>query len=310
MLNKDLAEARRALESSEQSRTKSVSDVVVLRKLLDDHTTEHERTAELNKLQEAEVRTLRQQLAKVTTDLDLSQRDSNNTISRLRQDLDVVSRESVDFKRRNEALEQRANASASRVTILDARVEDLERSQQAHDLELEVVRNEAAEKVLQEREQWERQVAEVKSQFQVLEDAAVEARRDKDAARREAESLRSALQAEKASGVAKDEARRKAEEKSEQQHAVLADYDRINGDLRAELASTKARLVVAEEKAGRTVVSAADPFTTRRANLLRYHRSSTFEYSKRLCASRTSRWTACAARRLPWRRARPPSSAP
>lgn len=267
-----------------------------MKRLLDTQSTEHERTAELNKLKEAEVRDLRQQLTKVTAELDLSHRDSTNMINRLRQDLDSSQRDASDLLRKNTALEQRAKASASRVTVLEARVEDLERQQQAHDLELELVRNEVAEKLLQERAAWEKRVAEARSQFQLLEDAAVEARREKDAAKREADALRASVQAERANVAAEQDARRRAEEKSDQQHSVLADYDKINGDLRAELNSTKARLAVAEEKAGRTVVSGS--IRSRPLSLTRLHRrSSMFASSRKLYASRTLRWTVSATRR-------------
>jgi myosin protein heavy chain len=237
------------------SQTKSAADLVTLKKLLDDKSSDQQRTAELNKIKEAEVQDLRLQVSRTAAELAVTQRDSANEIGRLHRDLDAAKRDSADLRTKNLDLGRRATASAARISELESRNSDLERSQQAHDLELELFRTKAAESMLHEREKCERDLAETRAQFQELEDAAVQAKREKDAARRDVDALRVLLEAEQATVAAKEKARRRLEDQVEQQHVVLADLDKINGDLRSELAATKARLAVAEEKAGRTVVS-------------------------------------------------------
>ena len=200
------------------------------------------------------MRDLRLQLSKTSAELVSTQRESADAVARLQRELSSARGEASELKIKNAEIGRQATSSASRVVSLESQVEDLLRRQQAHDLELEMVRNEVAEKLLQEREEWEKKVAAVRGQFQVLEDAAVESRRQEDAAKREVKSLRTALDCERQAVVDKENARQRLETQVDQQHAVLADFDKINGDLRSELASTKARLLVAEEKAGRTVV--------------------------------------------------------
>lgn len=253
-MEQDLRESRRAAEQSESSRQKNATDLLALQRLLDEQTSDHQKSAELNRMKEAEVKDLRLQLSKASSELAVTQRDSTNTIDQLRRKADSSQIEISELKSKNTELGRQASSSASRVVTLEGRVQDLERHQQAHDLELEMVRNEVAEKMLQEREEWEKKVASVRAQFQALEDAVVESRRKEDAAKRDARAAQSMLEAERRNAADKEDARHRLEVQVDQQHAVLADFDKINGDLRSELASTKARLVVAEEKAGRTVV--------------------------------------------------------
>lgn len=222
---------------------------------MNDRSTEQERTNELNKLQEAEVRTLQQQLKKVTTELDLSHRDSQRTVDRLHQDVSVAQRDVADLKRKNDSLEQRATTSTSELLKLRAQVESLEQDKQAHDLKIEILHQDFAETTLKEREEWKRKVAEADSRSQRFEDDAIERGRERDAVRREVKSLESALLVERSNVAAEEKARKAAEAQSDQQHIVLASMDKIIADLRAELSLTKKDLDMYKEQAGRTVVS-------------------------------------------------------
>ena len=163
--------------------------------------------------------------------------------------------EASEFKSRNAALQQRATAAASRVVELEATNDELERAVQSHDLEMELVRTETAEATLREREKWEKEMATTRARFGLLEDAALQAERERDAALRDVAAFKILLENEQAAIASRDADRKALESKVDQQHSVLADLDKINGNLRSELAATKARLRVAEDKAGRTVVS-------------------------------------------------------
>lgn len=253
-LEHDLSDSRRSFEQSEVSQKKAAADLLTLQKLLDEQTSDHQKTTELNRIKETELRDLRLQLSRASADLASTQRESAETAARTQREVSEARSEIAQVKTKNSELSRQNASSASRVVSLESQLEDLQRRQQAHDLEIEVVRNEVAEKMLQEREEWEKKVAAVRGQFQILEDAAVESRRQEDAAKHETQSLRTALDAERQLVADKENARQRLEKQVDQQHAVLADFDKINGDLRSELASTKARLLVAEEKAGRTVV--------------------------------------------------------
>ncbi|GAA6010825.1 hypothetical protein JCM11491_004550 [Sporobolomyces phaffii] len=250
----DLADTKRILAASQASETKSGADLLVLKKLVDDHASDQQRAAELARIRDAELQDLRYQLSKVTSELSVVQRDSNRQLERVRGEAEAARKEVVQLRGQYDTLEKRSNASAAAVARLEAQNADHERAQQAHDLEMELLRTKTAEQMLHERETWERETKDVRSQFQVLEDAVVQAKREKDAAVRDAQAFQALLQAEQEMVKAQIADKAKLESQVEQQHTVLADLDKINGDLRAELASTKARLVVAEEKAGRTVV--------------------------------------------------------
>lgn len=258
-LELDLSDTKKSLEASRASENKAGSDLLALKKLVDDHASGQQRAAELARIRDAELQDLRYQLSKATSELSVAQRDSARVVERVRTEADAARKEVANLRGQNETLERRANASAATAARLEALNADHERAQQAHDLEMELLRTKTAEQMLHERERWERETKDVRSQFQVLEDAAVRAQREQDAAARDAEACRALLEAERETVKARIADTVKLEKQVEQQHVVLADLDKINGDLRAELASTKARLVVAEEKAGRTVVSLCDP---------------------------------------------------
>ncbi|GAA5913385.1 myosin 1 [Sporobolomyces salmoneus] len=253
-LELDLAETKKSLEVSQASEKKAGVDLLVLKKLVDDHASDQQRTAELSRIRDAELQDLRYQLSKVTSELSVAQRDSARQLEKVRGEAETARKEVVQLRGQNETLERRANTSAASVARLEAQNADHERAQQAHDLEMELLRTKTAEQMLREREKWEKEMKDVRSQFQVLEDNAVQAKREKDAAVRDAQGYQALLESEQETVKARIADKVKLERQVEQQHVVLADLDKINGDLRAELASTKARLVVAEEKAGRTVV--------------------------------------------------------
>ncbi|GAA5918665.1 hypothetical protein JCM1841_002302 [Sporobolomyces salmonicolor] len=253
-LEKDLADSKKALEASRSAELKAGADLLILKKLVDDHASDQQRIAELAKIRETEVQDLRYQVSKTASELSLAQRESARQLERSQADLGAARKEANDLRAQNSTLDRKASAHVATIARLEALNDELDRAQQAHDLELELLRTKTAEQMLQEREKWEKQLHETRSQFQILEDAAVQAKREKDAALRDVAGYKALLEAEQETVRARVADKAKLEAQVEQQHVVLADLDKINGDLRAELASTKARLVVAEEKAGRTVV--------------------------------------------------------
>ncbi|GAA5937074.1 myosin 1 [Sporobolomyces koalae] len=253
-LTLDLADTKKLLNASKATETKAEADLLVLKKLVDEHASDQQRTAELARIREAELQDLRYQLSKATSELSVTQRDATKQVERARSEAEAVRKEVGQLRTQNETLERRANVSAAAVARLEAQNADHERAQQSHDLEMELLRTKTAEQMLHEREKWEQEMKSVRSRYQELEDAAVQAERDKDAAERDALASTTQCKAEQETVRAQVAENRKLESQIEQQHVVLADLDKINGDLRAELLSTKARLVVAEEKAGRTVV--------------------------------------------------------
>lgn len=214
-------------------------------------------------MRESEIQDLKFEVSKMTSELTLAQRDSAAQLQRLQAELDAVKQEAADVRSQKRDLDRQVKAQATTISSLETTNADLSRAREAHELELKVVQTQSAEQLLRAREAFEAQLAAVRSQFQQLEDAAVQAKRAEDAAKRDATAYRTLLEAEKETVRIRVGEKMKLEQQVEQQHTVLADLDKINGDIRAELASTKARLVVAEEKAGRTVVrlcSSSSPF--------------------------------------------------
>ncbi|GAA6020125.1 hypothetical protein JCM10207_006264 [Rhodosporidiobolus poonsookiae] len=253
-LENDLTSQLKLLEASRTSEAKSATDLLALKKLVDEQASDHQRTAELAKMRETEIQDLKFQVSKTASELSLAQRESARQLEQLQAELAAARKEASDVRSQKRDLERTSAAQASTISDLQAKNEHYARAQQAHDLEFELQRTKAAEQMLHEREKWEASLAETRAQFQGLEDAAVQAKRDRDAALRDVEAYKALLEAEQETVRARVAEKQKLEAQVEQSHVVLADLDKINGDLRAELASTKARLVVAEEKAGRTVV--------------------------------------------------------
>ncbi|KAK4049374.1 class II myosin [Microbotryomycetes sp. JL201] len=253
-LNGELSDTRQKLSKAEAAQAKAVMDAANFQHLLEEKTTDHERIAELHRFREADVKSLQAELIKAKADAENLQTSLSATVSKYEADVASARREAIEFKGKHQESEKRASVFASRVKTLEFTVEDLERQQNAHELRVELVRNEMSEKMLKERETLEKRMADVQAQYSVLEDAAVESKRETDAARRETSAVQLQLAAERDTHAKTEEARQKLELQVDQQYAVLNDLDKINGDLRSELASTKARLAVAEEKAGRTVV--------------------------------------------------------
>ncbi|GAA5835394.1 hypothetical protein JCM11251_005222 [Rhodosporidiobolus azoricus] len=253
-LENDLTSQLKSLEAARTAEAKSAADLLALKTLVDEQASDHQRTAELAKMRETEIQDLKFQVSKTTSELTLAQRESAKQLERLQAELEVARKEASESRTQNRDLERRSKAQASTIAQLEAKNEDYARFQQTHDLELELLQTKTAEQMLHAREAFEKQLADVRGQFQALEDAAVQAKREEDAAKRDVEAYKTLLEQEQETVRARVAEKVKLERQVEQQHVVLADLDKINGDLRAELASTKARLVVAEEKAGRTVV--------------------------------------------------------
>ncbi|TKA57102.1 hypothetical protein B0A53_01058 [Rhodotorula sp. CCFEE 5036] len=242
------------MQKSRDDAARANTDLLALKKLVDEHTTGQQRADELAKIREAEIQDLKFQLSKTTSELTIAQRDHSKTTSRLQADMEAARTEAVAAQKLNRELEAQVHKQNGRITHLEAQREELEQAEQRHGLAIELVRTEAAEVALREREKFDQQLAQLRVDGQALEDRSVADRRDREAALREVESYRTLLEQEKATVAAQAAEKAKLEAQVVQQHLVLADLDKINGDLRAELASVKARLVVAEERAGRTVV--------------------------------------------------------
>ncbi|GAA5823829.1 hypothetical protein JCM3770_003016, partial [Rhodotorula araucariae] len=253
-VQQDLAARTSALEASRSSEAKAGADLLTLKKLVDEQASDRQRAAEVAKIREAEIADLKFQLSKTTSELTLAQRESAQHVERMQADLEAARSEATAARAQQRDVERRAASQMRAAALLEKKNEALERAQQAHDLQFELLRTETAEQMLHAREKADKELAAVRAQFQGLEDDAVQAQRDRDAALRDAEAYKALLEAEQATVRQREADLGKLDKQIEAQRFHLLDLDKINGDLRAELASTKARLVVAEEKAGRTVV--------------------------------------------------------
>lgn len=251
---KEAADNARKLSTSAEAESKAVAKLATLTKLLEEKSSDASRTAELHKLQQVEVRDLRSQLDKTANDLALAQREALREAQGLRDQLEAVRREAAELKAAKSELDRRASAGERRVGALEAANAELERIKDGHDLKIQLVQSAAAEEMLKEREKLERESAAVRAQFQGLEDAAVAAKREREAAVRELETTARELEQERVGG---EEARKRVkalEDKVDRQHAVLVDFDTINGNLRRELGQVKGDLQLALSKNGPKIV--------------------------------------------------------
>lgn len=254
-LKQQLGAAKDAMQQSRDDAARADADLLALKRVVEDHASGQQRADELARLREAEVEELKFQLSKTASELNIAQRDHSKSTSLLRAELEATRSEVATAQKRNREVEAQLLKQSTKINHLEAQREEVEQAEQRHGLAIELVRTEAAELALREREKVDKQLAQLRLEGQALEDRAVADRRDRDGALREVESYKALLAREKAALATQAAEKAKLDAQVVQQHLVLADLDKINGDLRAELASTKARLVVAEERAGRTVVS-------------------------------------------------------
>lgn len=221
---------------------------------MDSNVSDHQQQVGLNKIKDAELEQLRLALSKANSDLAISERTATTDRARLQREVDAAATEANALKTRNTDLSTKASAAASRIATLEASTTKLEQSRKAHDAEVESIRARAAEATSKERSRADRELASMRAEFGRLEDAALHSAREKESVERDLVAMQILYENEQAAAKARQSDRKALDAKVEQQHLVLADLDKINGNLRAELAATRARLRVAEDKASRNVV--------------------------------------------------------
>lgn len=249
-----LADVKRQLETAQTSDARSTADLKALKAVMESNVSDHQQQVGLNKIKDAELEQLRLALSKASSDLAISERTATTDRARLQREVDAATTEASTLKTRNADLSTKASAASTRIAALEASTLDQERRRKEHDVEVELVRTRAAEAALQERSRAEKELSTMRAEFGRLEDAALHAQREKETVERDVVALQILYESEQATSKARLSDRKTLDAKIEQQHLVLADFDKINGNLRSELAATKARLRVAEDKASRNVV--------------------------------------------------------
>lgn len=280
---KQLSDTTNSLTASRDANARSQAELVALKKLLNDKISDHERQADSNKIVAVELSDLRRQVSLLDSELATTRRDAASKSGQLQQELESSKRDAVESKRKAEEFSRRAGSLEKKVVDIGAEKERLIEAQHAHDLEIEVIRTKTAESALKERNESEREMRKLSDQFRSLEDAASLAQREKESMARDVEALQILLEQEEIKVGEKEKARKELESAKEQQYAILADYDKVNANLRATLSNTQDRLALAEGRSTVTVVSLfllassgarADPSLRCRSNI--------FEYSKKL----------------------------
>lgn len=256
---KQLSDTSNSLTASRDANARSQAELVALKKLLDDKISDHERQADSNKIVAVELSDLRRQVSLLDSELATTRRDAATKSGQLQQELESSKREAIESKRKAEESSRRAGALDKHLVDATGEKERLVVAQQAHDLEIEVIRTKTAEAALKERNEFEREMKKLSSQFRSLEDAASLATREKDSMARDVEALKILLEQEELKVGEKERARKELESAKEQQYAVLADYDKVNANLRATLSNTQDRLSLAE---GRSTVTVVSPVTS------------------------------------------------
>lgn len=277
----ELTGTKRLLEDTRDSYRKADADLKALRDVVAANTTDRQRQVEVDRIRDAELQNLRTKVASTESLLANVQQEAAATSSKLARDLDAAkANASTTASQLSEAIRQE-RVSSSRLVDLQTSHDALEQQTQAHSLNLELIRTEAAEATLRERRKWEEEMSALRAKFSAVEDSALQARREKEAAERDGQAYKIMFEEEQNAALDRQNASKALEVKLDQQYLVLADLDKINGSLRSEMAAIKARLRVAEDKAGRTVVSAHSSFRCVGYSYGSPRRSSMFESSRK-----------------------------
>ncbi|KAI5478994.1 myosin heavy chain [Pseudohyphozyma bogoriensis] len=253
-VNAQVSAQTRQLDDFKSSQAKSDAELASLQKLFAAKSSDHDRQTQLNQAKETEVQDLRLQVSKSASELASTQRNAANEATRLRQEVDQSRREATDLRSKNAELTRGASAATNKISALEEKVAKLEDLQHEHDLQIQVVRTQAAEDTLRERAKWEKERAELRAQFQRLEDAALASKRAAAAAEQDSKALQVLLDEEKATVQTRDATIKGLNSKVQQQSSayagVLKDINELNGELR----DTKMKLRLAEDKGGKLVV--------------------------------------------------------
>lgn len=228
-----------------------------MRNVVATNASDKQKQVEVDRIRDAEHQTLLDRFAKTEALLTSTLRDADNESSRLRKELDHSRTELKNVSSQLNDVSRTASTTTTRLSELQLIHDDLERQNQAHDLHLEIVRAETAEAILRERKKFEEEMSHMRSKCSSFEDRALRSERKEAAARRDGAALQTLLEVEQNAAAEKLRNEKSLAAKMDQQYSVLADLDKINGNLRSEMAAIKARLRVAEDKAGRTVVNFA-----------------------------------------------------
>ncbi|KAJ8508333.1 hypothetical protein ONZ45_g9391 [Pleurotus djamor] len=172
-------------ERTALAHAKLVEELDDMRTLMQAKTSEETKRREVEKSREEELGNLRREVASLQQELGDVRRLAAETQSKLKAELEKVTRDYHALERSHQSLSDRERAAQAELSKLQASVANLEKSKRASESELQAVRtrqvntdNELST-VMKAKADLERQLVAVQTRRDELEDSFMEAERDK-----------------------------------------------------------------------------------------------------------------------------------
>lgn len=253
-LTKNLSDATRSLEISQDTSARTDKELLALKKLLGEQSSDQERLNEGKRILEGEVTGLRDSVELLEREIQTGRRESESRTGELQQQIELLKRDKAEQKRALEEATRERQGVDGKVDSLKRTVEALQLREEQHVLEVEVIRTTTAALALQERDKAAQEIKVVVSRSAVLEADLAALQRTHGSSLRDIEAIQLLLEQAEArteSSLAKiktlEADKRKAEE-------ILLEYDTVNQNQRAEVRELGERLRIAEGRGGVTVV--------------------------------------------------------
>ncbi|KZT64665.1 nonmuscle myosin heavy chain b [Daedalea quercina L-15889] len=215
-----------------------------LRSVLAAKTSEETRRSEVEKSKEQELANLRAQASKLSQDLDDARRSALEGQTKLKVDLDTLTREHASLEKSHRSLSEREQSIRSELKAAEASLAEAVKARRSLESDLQASRSRQIDtdgqlaEALKEKEHLERQLAAMQSKFEDSEDVVLQLEREKGAHDRQLETLKKQLSDESARRSQLE----KAASSQKQEIARLKDVNsKLDRELNKALSDLKAR---------------------------------------------------------------------
>ncbi|KAH9914424.1 nonmuscle myosin heavy chain b [Fomitopsis serialis] len=215
-----------------------------LRSVLAAKTSEETRRSEVEKSKEQELANLRAQTSQLSQDLDDARRSAVEGQTRLKVDLDTLTREHASLEKSHRSLSEREQSARSELKVAETSLGEAVKARRTLESDLQAIRTRQIDtdgqlaEVLKEKEHLERQLTTMQSKFEDSEDVVLQLEREKGAHDRQMETVKKQLNGESA----KRSQLEKSASSQKQEIARLKDMNiKLDRELNKALSDLKAR---------------------------------------------------------------------
>ncbi|KAH9925965.1 nonmuscle myosin heavy chain b [Fomitopsis serialis] len=215
-----------------------------LRSVLAAKTSEETRRSEVEKSKEQELANLRAQTSQLSQDLDDARRSAVEGQTRLKVDLDTLTREHASLEKSHRSLSEREQSVRSELKVAETSLGEAVKARRTLESDLQAIRTRQIDtdgqlaEVLKEKEHLERQLTTMQSKFEDSEDVVLQLEREKGAHDRQMETVKKQLNGESA----KRSQLEKSASSQKQEIARLKDMNiKLDRELNKALSDLKAR---------------------------------------------------------------------